>query len=311
MTLVVCITAACGGGGGGDDSSDAHVEHDADSPIDGEPSPDGPTTSCGSGVAPAGEITGTEGAAIAADGTVYYSQTGGVGRWVPDEAAPSDDWVSLAGTSTVWGMAIAEEGHLYVATPPSGATAGIIWEIDTTAASPNGTILFPSAGSPNGLTLGPDDAVYYGDFAGGDVYRVDGDGNRTAVSDPNTPFDAPNGVLFDADGTLLVAEYFAGEIWRVTLDANHAETARELLTDDAGRPDGIARDDEGRYYVTDNGGGRVLRYDASFGNQEILEQNVSAAANMAFGRGALRCTDLYVTSSGAMRVLDVGAAGVP
>ncbi len=308
MTLVMCITAACGGcEGGGDDSSDARV----DGPVDGEGSPDAPTTSCGSGVAPAGQIAGTEGVAIAADGTVYYSQTGGVGRWVPDDAAPSDDWVSLAGTSTVWGMAIAEEGHLYVATPAGNATAGIIWEIDTTAASPSGTMLFPSAGRPNGLTLGPDSAVYYGDFAGGDVYRVDGDGNRTAVSDPNTPFDAPNGVLFDADGTLLVAEYSAGEIWRVTLDANQVETARELLTDDAGQPDGIARDDEGRYYVTDNGGGRVLRYDATFGNREILQQSVGAAANMAFGRGALRCTDLYVTSSGAMRVLDVGAAGVP
>jgi hypothetical protein len=306
------LLLACGddGGGTGDDVADpdARTGDDSGTPIDAA-DPDAGSGACGTDVAPVAMITGTEGIAIAADGTIYYSQTGGVGRWVPGTNTPEDDWVTLAGTSTVWGMAIDDAtGILYVATPGSG---GDIWEIDTGAATPAGTELYPSAGSPNGLTLGPDGAIYYGHFAGsGQVYRVDTAGNRTTVT--TSTIASPNGVLFDDDGTLLVAMYGTGDMVRLTLDpTTHVETGRATIDANSGNPDGLARDVEGRYYVTDNGGGEVLRYDAAFANPESLLPGVSAAANMAFGRGALACTDLYVTSSGAMRRIDAGAAGVP
>jgi sugar lactone lactonase YvrE len=306
------LLLACGddGGGGGDDVADIDASNiDSGNPIDGGDDPDAPASACGTEVAPVAMITGTEGIAIAADGTIYYSQTGGVGRWVPGTNTPEDDWVALAGTSTVWGMAIDDaSGMLYVATPGSG---GDIWQIDTTAATPAGTVLYDSAGSPNGLTLGPDGAIYYGHFAGaGQVYRVDTAGNRTTVT--TSTIAQPNGVLFDDDGTLLVAMYGTGDMVRLTLDpTTHMETGRGSIDSNAGNPDGLARDELGRYYVTDNGGDEVLRYDTAFANPESLLPGVSAAANMAFGRGALACTDLYVTSSGQMRRIDAGAAGVP
>ena len=309
--LAPTLLLACGddGGGTGDDVADidARPGEDGGDPIDAA-DPDGGSSACGTEVAPVAMITGTEGIAIAADGTIYYSQTGGVGRWVPGTNTPEDDWVELAGTSTVWGMAIDDAtGMLYVATPGSG---GDIWEIDTTAATPAGTELFPSAGSPNGLTLGPDGAIYYGHFAAsGQVYRVDTEGNRTTVT--TEPIVQPNGLLFDDDGTLLVANYDTGEIVRLTLDGTHTETARDVIDANSGSPDGLARDVMGRYYVTDNGGDEVLRYDSAFANPQSLLPDVSAAANMGFGRGALACTDLYVTSSGQMRRIDAGAAGVP
>lgn len=309
------LLLACGddGGGAGDDVADpdARAGDDSGTSIDAA-DPDAGPGACGTEVAPVAMITGTEGVAIAADGTIYYSQTGGVGRWVPGTTTPEDDWVSLAGTSTVWGMAIDDAtGMLYVATPGATATAGIIWRIDTTAATPAGSELYQSAGTPNGLTLGPDGAIYYGHFAAsGQVYRVDTAGNRTTVT--TSTIASPNGVLFDGDGTLLVAMYGTGDMVRLSLDpTTHVETGRVTIDANSGNPDGLARDVQGRYYVTDNGDDEVLRYDTTFANPQSLGTGVGAAANMAFGRGALACTDLYVTSSGAMRRIDAGAAGVP
>jgi sugar lactone lactonase YvrE len=141
------------------------------------------------------------------------------------------------------------------------------------------------------------------------VWRVDDAGERTEVT--ASAISAPNGVLFDGDGTLLVASYQTGVIHRLTLDAGHQETDRGTAFDGTGSPDGLARDVDGAVYVTDNGGGEVLRFADGADTPEPLLSGVSAAANMAFGRGPLTCTDLYVTSAGVLRVIDAGATGVP
>lgn len=316
------LVAACGGGddGGGDTdaaASDASGGGDGgaidgasvDAPIDG-------TSACGTMMPTLADLGGTEGIAIAADGTIYYSQNGAVGRWVPGGAAV-DQWVTLTGATTVWGMALAPGGILYVGSPTP--TGGRIWRIDTTASTPAATVFMTNAGSANGVTVGPDGAVYYSHFnATGHVYRVAQAEMRTQVTNNANPINQPNGVLFDADGTLLVASYATGNVHRLTLTAG-AETGRMTAlvgaTGMTGAPDGLARDAMGRLYVTNNSGGRVLRFGAAtagvFGAREELAMSVGAAANMAFGQGALACTDLYVTSSGALRRLSVGATGVP
>jgi sugar lactone lactonase YvrE len=306
ILIMLLLAGACGGGGSGDDGDDDVVAIDA-SLIDGT-APDG-TPGCGTEVPPLASIRGTEGIAIAADGTVYYSQNGHVGRWVPNTRTPDDGWVALAGTSTVWGMAVNAAGVLDVATPSSGNTPGTIWRIDTTVGTPAATVLDDQAGDPNGLTLGPDGAVYYTDFNGDDVWRVDDLGDRVQVS--TSAIASANGVLFDADGTLLVASYQTGTIHRLTLDAGHQETARVDAFTGTGSPDGLARDELGRTYVTDNGGGVVLRFTPGDDTPEELLTGVSSAANLAFGRGPLACQDVYVTSSGALRGIDAGASGVP
>ncbi len=311
------VLAACGGSdgtdpdaagddGGGDDGAGNDGAQELDAPADG-------ATGCGSTTLPLADLGGTEGIAIADDGTTYYSQSGAVGRWVPGGPAV-DQWVTLTGATTVWGLALAPGGILYVGSP--GNSGGRIWRIDTAAATPTATTYLMSAGGANGVTVGPDGAVYYSDYAGTHVYRVAQANVRTQVT--TAPIAQPNGVLFDADGTLLVASYNSGDIHRLTLTAG-AETARTVAlagaTGMTGNPDGLARDSQGRLYVTDNGGGRVLRFaaatDGTFGAREQLLTGVSSAANMAFGRGTLACSDLYVTSSGALRRIAAGASGVP
>ena len=134
LLLAVALLSACGKDPAtGDDVAD----HDA-AAVDAPPgSPDADTSpdagACGTTSPPLAMISGTEGLAIAADGTIYNSQNGYVGRWVAGAVTAVDQWVALAGATTVWGMAIAADGMLYVATPGVGSK---IWKIDTSAATP-------------------------------------------------------------------------------------------------------------------------------------------------------------------------------
>ncbi len=313
LGLVAC------GDGGGDGDDDVGVTADAaagtDAPADGPdaatPTPDAGSAACGTTVAPVADITGTEGIAIAPDGTIYYSQSNAIGRWQPG-GSPEDDYVTLTGAGTVWGMALDDEGTLYVASPASG---GRIFFIDTTDPAPEATTLLASAGAANGLVLGPDGALYYSDFSGDRVYRVDSGGERTEVT--LSTLDSPNGLLFEPDGTLLVLSYSTGDVLRLTLDGAmvEVEKTRQVAGSLAGaNPDGIGRDDAGRYYITDNQAGTgpaLIRVDANFDNPEALLSGIPSAANIAWGRGALDCGHIYVTSSGQMRVFEGDTPGVP
>ena len=59
--------------------------------------------------------------------------------------------------------------------------------------------------------------------------------------------------------------------------------------------------------MTDNGGGRLLHLAGGVGVQ--VATGINAAANLEFGTAPLRCDRLLVSSSQALRVLDVGVGG--
>ncbi len=191
----------------------------------------------------------------------------------------------------------------------SAATDEVVL-VDTTAATPAAMRLFAGTGFPNGIVIDPSGVAIYSDFANDAIFRLTDAGVRTQLT--TSPIDTANGLLLDDDGSLLALAYTAGQIWKLTLDAAGLEIGRTLAGTVAGaRLDGIGKDDLGRYYVTDNGGGRLIRLDASFGNPTVLATGLPAAANVAFGQGALDCTDLYITSSGNLGRLDVGVGGRP
>ncbi len=288
-----------------DAEPDAPGDAMPDAAIDGD-RPDADPGECGDEMLPTSSIVGTEGLAIAADGTLYYSQTEAVGRRRPG-MPPEDGFVELPGATTVWGVALRDD-TLFVASPSMG---GVIYSIDLGATVPEATPLLEDAGGANGLVVGPDGAVYYSDFSGNQVYRVSDGGDRTAVT--TTEIDSPNGLFFESASALLVLSYSAGQVIRLTLDENAEETGRDpIFTDDSTALDGIAQDDRGRFYLGDNGEGRLLRWDPATGDTaEVLLPDVESAANIVFGRGALRCTDVYVASGGSLGRYAADVGGRP
>ncbi len=314
--MLLAAMAACGNDQNAQDDAGSSVDaaNPVDMPdastttIDADMGPDAPTQpACGNEQLPVAQITGTEGIAIAPDGTLYYSQDGAIGRRRPG-MAPEDAWVALPGVGTVWGLAYDEaSGVLYVAVP--GSNNGKLMKIDTAAAAPTATVLYPGANGANGLVIGPDGALYYS--AGSKVYRVDLQGQRTQVNGTQGVPGA-NGLFFASPTNLLVLAYNSGEVWELTLDASMHETARtKKVTVPNARLDGIARDEQGRWYLGDNGGGRLLRYRADWTGLETLLPNVPSAANVVFGRGALSCTDVYVASGDTLGRFVGDSGGTP
>jgi sugar lactone lactonase YvrE len=289
---LLVVLGACAdetsGGDAGDDTPDAG---DADgAPADG---------GCGSEHLPAAQIVDTEGLAMAPDGTLYYSQTGAIGRRRPG-MAPEDAWVTVAGVGTIYGLAHDDTGGaLWFAVPTSGG--GGIYRIDTQSATPAAEEVVASAPGANGLVIGPDGAVYYSSLGGGDVFRVaPGASTGTKVTASKIP-GGPNGIYFQDASTLIVLAYNGGDVYALTL-LGGSEQSRSKVGAAGVAPDGIARDAQGRWYIGDNGAGRLLRYQADWSGEEILLDNVPAAANVVFGRGAIDCRDVIVASSDELGV---------
>ncbi len=268
-------------------------------------------SSCGNTRPAVTGVRGTEGLVIARDGTIFYSQAGGVGRLAPD-GTNEPRWLRIAGVSTIWGLALdAANARLFVASPENGTLYA------TDVASPAASPLATGLGAPNGLTLGPDGALYASDFETGTVFRVDA-ATGVASTVTTSAIERANGLAFaPGDPTTLYAlSYSRGTLLALTLDAAHVETARRTVARALGNPDGVTLDAAGRFYVSDNGGGRVLRLEADgTGATELAaDGTIGAAANLAFGVGPLDCHDLYVASSGVLgrlAVPDAIAAPVP
>jgi sugar lactone lactonase YvrE len=243
---------------------------------------------------------------IEADGTFYFSQPAAVGRLRPGAASkPEKAWAKLTGASTVWGLAIDRASKaLYAGSPATGTIYKITLE-DT----PVVTDFVTKAGSPNGLTMGTDGALYYSDFAAmGNVYRVTPAGMKTMVT--TTPIPMANGLAFGADGALYVDVFQMGGVLKLTLAAG-VETARAEFAAKAlvAAPDGLAFDSAGLAYVGYAGG--VSRVSAD--GKMLTNLAKGGTANVEFGAGALDCKDIYYVTGGKLaRVAnDTAGAAVP
>jgi sugar lactone lactonase YvrE len=262
------------------------------------------TVACGTAQADLSAVSGTEGIAIDADGTVYFSQSSAVGRLTPGAAGKLDkEWVKLPAASTVWGLAIDHAAKALYAGSPSTQT---IYKI-TLEDVPTVTPLVKTAGQPNGLTMGPDGALYYSDFrVMGNIYRVTSDGARTMVT--TTPINQPDGVAFGPDGALYVDEFQDGGVLKLTLTAG-VETARAdfVAKGMVSAADGLAFDADGNAYVGFAGGVSRVSPDG----KTLTNLAKGGTANVEFGAGALDCKDIYaVTGMKIVRVPNT-IAGAP
>jgi sugar lactone lactonase YvrE len=232
---------------------------------------------------------------IARDGTMYFSQIGGLGRVLPDGTIEAS-WATIAGAPTITGLALdAANERLFVGVVrESGSADPSVYrvEIATAAATP-----IVNGGFPFGLTIGPDGSLYYGDVLTEHVLRVSPDGGAPAqVTTSTVP--SVGCLAFEASGTLLVTGRSPGQIFRLTLGASGAETARAMVGSPLPTPTGIALDATGRIYVTSEFGGVLVRMNADGSDAMTVRSALSAPSSLDFGHGALCRSDLYLVATG-------------
>jgi len=172
--------------------------------------------------------------------------------------------------------------------------------------SPTVTSFVANAGAPNGLTMGPDGALYYTDYApAGDVWRVTADGARAKVT--TSPFARPNGIAFGPDGALYVDLYELGAVSRLTL-AGAKETARaDFIASGLDKADGIAFDSAGNVYI---GWGEGISRVSPDG-RTITKLAKGKTANVEFGAGAIASTYLYAVTEKKLVRIPNDLAGAP
>jgi hypothetical protein len=256
------------------------------------PAPSAPAVACGDARPVLDAIPSAEGLVIAPDGTIFFSQPFGgpnpnwLGRYRPPYDAPEVRWLDMGGNAL--GIALDPKRRVLYA---GSRTLQKLLAVSLDGAPAARPLADVEAGI-NGVTLGEDGAVYYGDQNGGHLYRVAADGTKTQVT--ATPLTQPNGLAFGPDGRLYAVSWTTPEVTRLTLEGG-AERARELFaTLPDARVDGIAFDAEGRALVTAKS--QLYRLSADGKTAELL--GPSYGANVDFGAGALSCRDVYVAGNG-------------
>ena len=271
-------------------------------PIDSPTMP--PAARCGRARSNVSGITNADGMAIAADGTIFYTQeaapNGWVGRLTPN-GEPESQWLAIPGGSNLWALAIDDaRNRLYI----SSADGHAIHWVSIKAAMPKLENLFANATlRANELTVTKEGDVYYTETGDGHVYRVTPDGkqSRVTASPIKTATYNPAGLAFGPDGALYVGTSALGPIFRLVLEGG-VEKERTNWGQYIGWANGLTFDGNGRLYVSTfapNGTeARVVRItNAQGGAIQLLSGN--RFGSMAFGRGALSCSDLYVAAQGS------------
>jgi sugar lactone lactonase YvrE len=167
-----------------------------------------------------------------------------------------------------------------------------------------------SASGINGVTLGDDGAVYYGDQAGGHVYRLDPD-TKTTTQVTKTPVTGANGIAFapPPDGRLWVLSYSQpGAVTRFKIDSTHAEVTgtRDSFKLPGNNADGITFDKAGTAYVT---AGALYKVTP---DGQSTRLSAMGGANVEFGAGALSCKLILWAGSPVRSMMnDVEGAVVP
>lgn len=116
------------------------------------------------------------------------------------------------------------------------------------------------------------------DGGGGAIYRISQDGTITTVltNEEDLKLVGPNGLLMEGPNAILVVDYVTGRLFRLDLNTK----AFTKVNEGFGYADGLARDRQGRLYVSDFGG-RLFVLDKPDGEKkEIAVKGMQSAADI-------------------------------
>lgn len=180
------------------------------------------------------------------------------------------------------GVAVNRKGGIFVADMENGVVRCVnpVGTIETCVGArdrrPDGTspVAALPLSWPSGLAFGPGEQLFIVDADYNHLYRVDPMGHRRVVA---RGFYHPTGVAVDKVGNVYVAGFYDDSVYKIPAEIalspypeypTNAEI--EKLEMDVNSPGGIAVDDRGDLYVTDNGHHRILRRDGRSGKVTVV-----------------------------------------
>jgi len=277
------------------------------------------------------------GVVVAADGTIYISDSGDnnrIRKITPDGSvetfagdgreAYADGPGLQAAFNTPSGLAIDAEENIYVADTgnnrirkitPQGVVSTIAG--DGTAGYKDGPASQAQFDGPIGVAVDNAGRVYVADSYNDRVRLISPNGQVTTVAGAKGPgyadgqsatalFDTPCGVAVSADGSLLIADTGNHRLRRITADGN-VSTLPVFFADEGGAAQpasviGVALTHDGFLYVTESEAGRVLQIAPDGAARIIAANGISSQGardrfNQLTGITIDRNGDLYVADS--------------
>lgn len=257
-------------------------------------------------------FAGTEGIAFSAAGEMYVSAGGDIARVSSDGTSEP-----VAELTNAVGIAFTPDGALYVCEFGTSSLPqpndGAIYRVD-----PDDSLHLVVEGipNPNFIIYSPQDTLLVSDNMANIIYEVSAGG---VLTEWLNPIQSPNGMVYAPDRqALYVAGTFAvnSPVYRIDLDAAGEPTGVEEIAqlDALGLPDGIAMDENGILYVTENSLGKIVRVNPNGGETEVVAEGMLTPASMAFGRGeGFDPCSIYVTELVGSKIwrVSLGVRGFP
>lgn len=229
---------------------------------------------------------GPNACALAADGSVYVTQSPTVGAWAPSDGVPA----SIQRVLT------------------DGSVEIVCTEVDGLRLN-----------APNDLCFGVDGRLWFTDPGrwsdavrdSGRIFAIDAAGRGELMAERGAVY--PNGIAAEPDGSIVWGESHTREIWRRRPDG---ELQLICTLPEGHVPDGLKRDVEGRLWITG----------VTSGGLDVVEPDGTIVAFVPAGSVPLNCvfagSTLYVTDNGPIRAelpswegclirLDAGVEGMP
>src|SRR5918992_4162114 len=190
---------------------------------------------------------GLDDVAVAADGTVYWTErfSGAVKKLTPAGAIVTIAQLPPGAN----GITISPDGRIYVNTTILSDT---LWEVFPDGSAPR--LIAQNLGFPNAMDVGPDGLIYVPSWiVHKTVLKVNPDTGETTTAAAG--FQSPLSVRFDLQGRMHVLDQIAHTIVRVDLTTG----AKTPVTDIPPNADNFNFDSEGNLYVSSAEDGAIRR----------------------------------------------------
>jgi hypothetical protein len=280
-----------------------------------------PPAVCGSNTGSVTTISAARGIAIDRDGIIYYTRESGgqafIGRIRPGQM-PEASWFSvrMANGQPVVGATprmLRTQTNRFVVVADPGLQGGVVYSLPIASNAPGIVQSVPGITGIHGLAVAADGAVF-ASRSDGHVDRWLPDNYRTIHSTVTTApvFPAGQRVLgmaFGLDGLLYMGSSNGGiKRARVVQTGPDAADFRLMDVTDYGSFTGVANDlavdVDGRIYVADHTGTTRTRLavvpPGGVGAAVRVDAVQGRLSGLAWGRGTLTCSDLYVTDLGGV-----------